>query len=97
MVIEKKRKKEDTKKEEGREKKLSPSAIFFLLTIMGQRGEDKDKYSRPVSGQKARKMTPMDSGAAFHYLVQSIHSLPLDGPGPRNTLSFPHTAYSGPR
>lgn len=59
---------------------------------MGHRGEDKDKYSQPESGQKARKMTPLDSGAAFHYLMQSIHSLALDGLNPKNTRSYLYTA-----
>lgn len=82
VMEEEKKKRKDTKKKKNREeKKLSLSALFFLLSIMGHRGEDKDKYSQPEPQQRARRMTLLDSGAAFHYLTKFIHSLPLDGFG----------------
>lgn len=60
MVSEKKRRRV--------EKKVQP-AIYFLLSIIGDRGEDKDKYRQAESGIKVRKMTPLDPGAGFHYLM----------------------------
>lgn len=66
MVIEK-RKILKKKKSRKRKKKLSPSAIFFLLSITAHRGEDKDKYSQPESGQKARKMTPWT--LVLHFII----------------------------
>ena len=82
MVIVIKRK-THTKKEEN----FHHQPYFFLLSIMDQRGEDKDKYGQPESMQNVRKMTPLDSGTTFHYLIQSIHSLLLERSSPKNTLS----------
>lgn len=61
---------------------------------MAEGGEDKDKFSQLESEQKVRKMTPLDSAAAFHYLMRSIHSLPVDRRGPETTLSSLRTALS---
>lgn len=62
-------KKENTKKKKNKSRKKKTPAVYFLLSIIGDRGEDKDKYRQAESGIKVRKMTPLDPGAGFHYLI----------------------------